>query len=212
LGYYKLGNAILTQRCGRTGRTNNGFAYVLTVDDCFPYERKFVCTEVFKSIIENNEPMMDFAGMKWGGMDSMFRHFWIHFAERYPDVSLEGMLAISFAIIQNTIKHIRANPTLADDIFDSLDEIMLKYTDCLLNDSEDETMISIDEVKGTGLEGSTFLLPLLRLQVEKIWGDAAVTLLRSPLKTGSDRGRNNALIVHEMIIQKLNSTYIEYHL
>jgi len=82
----------------------------------------------------------------------------------------------------------------------------------LLNDSEDETMIPVEDVKGTGLEGSTFLLPLLRLKVERIWGDTSAAMLRSPLQTGSDRGRNNGLIVHEMIIQKLNSTYIEYSL
>lgn len=209
LALYRLPASTITQRCGRTGRTNNGFAYVLKVssESIFPDENSFRFSDITRACVETGLPLVQTRTFQYFGYDDFIIFFLRDMASRFPDVDLGGCvsLMVNFTKARQAWENSDKN-AFEGDHDDVTFKFIMSFTELLRSGLEPDVFFDEDVIKGNLGAESVLLKNFLRMDLEPLIGPLYTKLFRS----ADPKGENTLFGIHQNMYAKLLGLYVPY--
>lgn len=202
IGRYRISESLIKQRCGRTGRTNNGWAYVLHVNEVFDEITDFKYNVAARALLEGGVGTLPSVGdVIWGpymeGVVLVLRHF----AISEPQSDLEGQISLMMMLVTAAYKTSillganRANQLAPSSLsrlqahYVSFHGLCLNIVDYFRTGQEPAGMVSRAEVKGADIQQSRILMPVFRMNLNDVVGMFTVISWRNTVPgTQSNNG------------------------
>jgi len=190
---YTISDGLIKQRCGRTGRTNNGWAYVLHVPRARPATVDFPANVVVRALLESGSRTLPSIGqIIWGPYNDGVALILTQFARSEPTSNLEGHIAMMMLLVEAAKKNsqwIARNPVAYQAHLNAFNGLCLDIVEYFRTGQEPTDFAPRNVVNGQDIQQSRLLMPLFRMDLRNVVGHFTQNSWRSVvIGTQSNQG------------------------